>query len=110
MAAALLYPGKMVSFGTLRAYFQKVMELISIRLYTQIDSERAKEIARSHGHTSSIQANGRINDHSLTAEEVLEQTNKIFAPFILRFAAPISWFAVWRSQFLFLPLPTWDQS
>ena len=66
-------------------------------LYTQIDSKRAKELAESHGHISSIKANGRINDHSLTAEEVLEQTNRIFAPFTLKFASPISWFAVWRS-------------
>ena len=66
-------------------------------LYTQIDAKRAKELAESHGHISSIQANGRINDHSLTAEEVLEQTNRIFAPFTLKFASPISWFAVWRS-------------
>ncbi|KAL9576491.1 MAG: hypothetical protein Q9212_007054 [Teloschistes hypoglaucus] len=67
------------------------------RMYTQIGVERAKEIAKSHGHIDSIKANGRINEHSLSAEEILEQTNRIFAPYTLKFASPISWFAVWRS-------------
>ena len=38
--------------------------------------------------------------NSITAEEVLEQANKIFAPYTLKFAAPLSWFAVWKSEFL----------
>lgn len=43
--------------------------------------------------------------HSITAEEVLEQANRIFAPFMLRFASPLSWFAVWRSKILSLHSP-----
>lgn len=35
---------------------------------------------------------------SITAEEVLEQANKIFAPYKLEFAAPLSWFAIWKSK------------
>ena len=36
--------------------------------------------------------------HSITPEEVLEQANKIFAPYTLEFASPLSWFAVWKSN------------
>ena len=44
--------------------------------------------------------------NSITAEEVLEQANKIFAPYTLKFAAPLSWFAVWKS----MPLGEWRKS
>lgn len=36
--------------------------------------------------------------HSVTPEEVLEQANRIFAPYKLSFGAPLSWFAVWKSK------------
>jgi phenol 2-monooxygenase len=36
--------------------------------------------------------------HTITPEEVLEQANKIFSPYKLKFAAPLSWFAVWKSK------------
>lgn len=41
----------------------------------------------------------KVDDHALTVEDVLDQTNKIFAPYKLSFAAPMSWFAVWKSEF-----------
>jgi phenol 2-monooxygenase len=34
--------------------------------------------------------------HSITPDEVLAQANRIFAPYKLSFAAPLSWFAVWK--------------
>ncbi|KAJ0421294.1 FAD binding domain-containing protein [Aspergillus carlsbadensis] len=49
-----------------------------IRLYTQLDS------------------GGRVDVHSITADEVLEQANRIFAPYTLKFASPLSWFAIWK--------------
>jgi phenol 2-monooxygenase len=39
-----------------------------------------------------------VDAHTVTPEEVLEQANKIFAPYKLKFAAPLSWFAVWKSK------------
>jgi phenol 2-monooxygenase len=39
-----------------------------------------------------------VDAHSITADEVLEQANKIFAPYKLKFGAPLSWFAVWKSE------------
>lgn len=41
----------------------------------------------------------KVDDHALTVEDVLDQTNKIFAPYKLSFTAPMSWFAVWKSEF-----------
>lgn len=40
----------------------------------------------------------RIDDHGITAEEVLEQTNKILAPYTVEMASSISWFAVWKGK------------
>lgn len=40
---------------------------------------------------------GRIDTSKITPEQVLAQANKIFAPFKLEFAAPLSWFAIWQS-------------
>jgi len=33
---------------------------------------------------------------TITADEVLDQTNRIFHPFKLKFASPISWFSIWK--------------
>ncbi|KUI53691.1 Phenol 2-monooxygenase [Cytospora mali] len=35
----------------------------------------------------------QVDVHSNTPDEVLEQANNIFAPYKLKFAAPLSWFA-----------------
>ncbi|MCJ1432695.1 hypothetical protein MMC27_002052 [Xylographa pallens] len=69
-----------------------------IRIYTQIDTQRAGDLAKSRQakDPSHAESGGRVDIHSITAEEVLEQTNRIFAPYTWRFAAPLSWFAVWR--------------
>ena len=45
-----------------------------------------------------MEAGGNVDVHTITPEEVLEQANKIFAPYTLKFAAPLSWFAVWKSK------------
>jgi phenol 2-monooxygenase (NADPH) len=44
------------------------------------------------------EAGGKIDVHSITPEEVLEQANKIFSPYKLKFGAPLSWFAIWKSK------------
>ncbi|MCJ1479557.1 hypothetical protein MMC13_008243 [Lambiella insularis] len=61
------------------------------RLYTQLSAGRVQELAEEHRESI-----GRVDAHSITAEEVLEQTNKIFAPYKMSFASPLSWFAVWK--------------
>ena len=64
------------------------------RLYTQLNLSQTGPIAASR---QARESGGQIDVHSITPEEVLEQANRIFAPFTLRFAAPLSWFAVWKS-------------
>lgn len=44
------------------------------------------------------EAGGKIDVHSITPEEVLEQANRIFSPYKLKFGAPLSWFAIWKSK------------
>lgn len=50
---------------------------------------------------SFAEAGGRVDVHSITPEEVLEQANRIFSPYKLRFASSLSWFAVWKSMFCY---------
>jgi phenol 2-monooxygenase len=70
------------------------------RLYTQLDTSRSGSLAESRQakDASSAEAGGRVDAHAITPEEVLEQANKIFAPYKLKFAAPLSWFAVRKSK------------
>ena len=72
------------------------------RLYTQLDTSKTGDIAKSRQADSDSlkEWGGRVDFSSITAEEVLEQANKIFAPYTLKFAAPLSWFAVWKSKLL----------
>lgn len=61
------------------------------RIYTRLDAERVKELAEDRR-----EAGGRVDVHSITPDELLEQTNKVFAPYTVRFAAPLAWFAIWK--------------
>ena len=63
------------------------------RIYTKLSAERVAELAKDHRESG-----GRVDVHSITAEEVLEQTNKVFAPYKVRFASALAWFAVWKSK------------
>ncbi|EDU42704.1 FAD binding domain containing protein [Pyrenophora tritici-repentis Pt-1C-BFP] len=67
-------------------------------LYTQLDVSQTGPLAASRQaqDASFKEAGGRVDVHTITPEEVLEQANKIFAPYTLKFAAPLSWFAVWK--------------
>lgn len=69
-------------------------------MYTKLSIERVKELVEDHR-----EAGGRVDVHSITAEEVLEQTNKVFAPYTVKFASSLSWFAVWKSKFAFDKIP-----
>lgn len=99
MGDALWYLGKMVTRGTQLAclYFSSSrsggFDDFDDRIYTKLSAERVAELAKDHR-----EAGGRVDVHSITAEEVLEQTNKVFAPYKVSFASPLSWFAVWKSQ------------
>ena len=44
------------------------------------------------------EAGGRVDAQSITPEELLQQTNKVFAPYTVRFGAPLSWYAIWKGQ------------
>ncbi|VBB79335.1 Putative hydroxylase [Podospora comata] len=69
-----------------------------IRLYTQLDVSQTGPIAaaRQQSDASFAEAGGRVEIETVTPEEVLEQANRIFAPYKLKFAAPLSWFAIWK--------------
>lgn len=70
-----------------------------IRLYTQLDTSTTGTIAQSRQAKNSAEfqeSGGHVDAHSVTANEVLEQANKIFDPYKLKFAAPLSWFTVWK--------------
>ncbi|KAI1335919.1 FAD binding domain-containing protein [Xylariaceae sp. FL0016] len=69
-----------------------------IRLYTQLDVSATGPIAASRQarDPAFAESGGQVELHSITPDEVLEQANKIFSPYKLRFAAPLSWFAIWR--------------
>lgn len=63
-----------------------------IRLYTQIDNSRVVGKDR-------LDEGGAMDIGSITPEEVLAQANRIFAPFTIKFASPLHWFSVWKSEF-----------
>ncbi|KAK0615276.1 FAD binding domain-containing protein [Bombardia bombarda] len=67
-------------------------------LYTQLDTSHTGPIATSRQakDASFAESGGRVEIDTITPEEVLEQANKIFAPYKLKFAAPLSWFAIWK--------------
>lgn len=46
---------------------------------------------------SFAEVGGKIDIHTITPEEVLAQANKIFSPYKVKFGAPLSWFAIWKS-------------
>ncbi|KAI1111371.1 FAD binding domain-containing protein [Nemania sp. NC0429] len=69
-----------------------------IRLYTQLDLSMTGPLAASRQARDPMfnEAGGKIDVHSITPEEVLEQANRIFSPYKLKFGAPLSWFAIWK--------------
>ena len=62
-----------------------------IRLYTQIDPKRVVNKER-------LMEGGQMDMGTITPEEVLAQANRIFAPFTIKFASALSWFAIWKSK------------
>ena len=62
-----------------------------IRLYTQIDPKRVINKER-------LMEGGQMDMGTITPEEVLAQANRIFAPFTIKFASALSWFAIWKSE------------
>ncbi|KAJ5170458.1 uncharacterized protein N7500_003241 [Penicillium coprophilum] len=69
-----------------------------IRLYTQLDTSQHGPLAASRQAIDPevAESGGQIDVESITPDEVLEQANRIFAPYKLKFGAPLSWFAVWK--------------
>ena len=69
------------------------------RLYTQLDTSATGPLAASRqaADPSFAEAGGNVDVHSITPEEVLEQANRIFSPYKLKFGSPLSWFAIWKS-------------
>ncbi len=86
------------------AFRWRMTDGLSSSIYTQIDAKTAQAFAdkRQAKDNSFLDNGGRVDIPFITPEEALEQTNRIFAPYKWKFAAPLSWFAVWRSM-SFLP-------
>ena len=72
------------------------------RLYTQLDISNHGEIFKArHANDVDLQeAGGRVDTNSITPDEVLAQANRIFSPYKLKFGAPLSWFAIWKSKYM----------
>ena len=70
------------------------------RFYTQLNGEKARQLARNRQARRNTSAVGdtRIDDHGITAEEVLELTNKVLDPYTVEFASSMSWFSVWKGR------------
>lgn len=77
-----------------------VAETGTFRLYTQLDVSHTGPLSASRQarDPTFAESGGKVEIHSITPEEVLEQANKIFAPYSLKFASPLSWFAIWKSE------------
>lgn len=54
--------------------------------------------SRQERDATFAEAGGQVDIHSITPDEVLEQANRIFSPYKLKFGAPLSWFAIWKSE------------
>lgn len=69
------------------------------RLYTKLNVSATGPISASRQarDPTFAESGGEVDAHSITPEEVLEQANRIFAPYTLKFASTLSWFSVWRS-------------
>ncbi|RAH71713.1 uncharacterized protein BO66DRAFT_419348 [Aspergillus aculeatinus CBS 121060] len=69
-----------------------------IRLYTQLNLSLIERIAkeRQERDPSFKEAGGKVDTNSITPDEVLEQANRIFTPYTVRFASPLTWFAIWK--------------
>ena len=100
MEHALLYPGNtdtrgMSDCSSLLLSPGSRFANLGDRLCAKLDAEKVKDLSKD-GRRSG----GRVDVHSITAEEVLEQVNKIFTPYRVKFASPLSWFAVWNGWLL----------
>lgn len=98
--AASSYHEKMVTLGIKLFSVQILIMLTLHRLYTQLDISTAGEISKSRAAKDEniAESGGKIEVSSITADEVLAQANLIFSPYKLKFAAPLSWFAIWKSM------------
>ncbi|KAL1850581.1 hypothetical protein Plec18170_006866 [Paecilomyces lecythidis] len=69
-----------------------------IRLYTQLNKSLIDRVRRERQERdpSFKEAGGKVDVHSITPDEVLEQANRIFAPYTVRFASPLTWYAIWK--------------
>ncbi|KAL9094759.1 MAG: hypothetical protein Q9165_003030 [Trypethelium subeluteriae] len=69
-----------------------------IRLYTQLNLSLIERVRRTKQENDPTfkEAGGKIDVHSITPEEVLIQANRIFAPFFVKFASPLTWYAIWK--------------
>lgn len=77
-----------------------IAEPCTCRLYTQLDISHTGPLSASRQakDPTFAESGGKVEIHSITPDEVLEQANKIFAPYSLKFASPLSWFAIWKSE------------
>ncbi|TRX93220.1 hypothetical protein FHL15_005799 [Xylaria flabelliformis] len=107
-AASMVRKGLSIPFdGVSTGIYWGIMDCVFITdyphawvfgLYTQLDLSMTGPLATSRQakDPSFNEAGGKIEIHTVTPEEVLEQANRIFSPYKLKFGAPLSWFAIWK--------------
>ncbi|KAL4991603.1 FAD binding domain-containing protein [Aspergillus falconensis] len=69
-----------------------------LSFYFQINGDKARNLQENRKARRNASAVGetRIDDRSITPAEVLEQLNKIIAPYSVEFASPMSGSSMWR--------------
>jgi phenol 2-monooxygenase (NADPH) len=71
-----------------------------IRLYTKLDVSVTGPLAKTRqaNDPDFKEVGGVVDVHSITPDEVLTQARRVFHPWKLEMATPLSWFAVWKSE------------
>lgn len=69
------------------------------RIYTQLDVSSDGPISEARKAKGIHDPGATVDVNTITPEETLEHTNRIFSPYKVAFKSQLSWFAVWRGQY-----------
>lgn len=81
-------------------WLDKMFILTQYRLYTKLDVSHTGPISASRQarDPTFAESGGNVDAHTITPDEVLEQANRIFSPYKLKFGSTLSWFSIWKSM------------
>jgi hypothetical protein len=69
------------------------------RIYTLLDVSSDGPISEARKAKGFHEPGITVDVNTITPEETLEHTNRIFSPYTVAFKSPLSWFALWRGQY-----------